>query len=92
MKASTKAKLILTAVLCFASFTAGTAWREPPVRKEVMVEYRTPAKVVYVDRPVFGKVSDAKYLHAQANRLALAVPASALHPVPTKKPQQLAAR
>jgi len=41
---------------------------------------------------VFGKVSDAKYLHAQANRLALAVPASALHPVPTKKPQQLAAR
>jgi len=28
MKASTKAKLILTAVLCFASFTAGTAWRD----------------------------------------------------------------
>lgn len=90
MKAATKIKLILAAVLCFASFTAGTAWREPPVKKEVLVEYRTPAKVVYVDRAVFGKVKDAKYLKAQANNMASAIPASALHPV--RKPQQLAVR
>ena len=80
MKPQTKAKAIILAVLMFASFAAGTAYREPAktVTKEIFV---------YVKQPIYQHVKQTAYFGQQRDRLAATIPASALHPTPQRKPK-----
>ena len=88
MKPQTKAKAIIFAVLMFASFTAGTAYREPAktVTKEVFVEYRTP-KTIYVEKKIYQPFKQTKLFAKQAAFMGTVIPASALHPTPQRKPK-----